>query len=150
MSDQTIVTLLHARLSCLNDTISLASDTYNGPSRAKRGLIDGIGKLSRMLFGTAMDEDVEHLRERYNHQTSIASTNYRAIHINCPNIARLEKHVSDLGLYVNQMKSELNNVLTSVDSMYDFVTISQLLPVMETAVNSLLHTNQLVVQNVVN
>ncbi len=47
------------------------------------------------------------------------------------------------------MKSALNNVLTSVDSIYDFMTISQLLPVMETGVNSLLHTNQLVVQNVV-
>ncbi len=64
-SDQTLVTLLHARLSYLNDTISLASDTYiglNRPSRAKRGLIDGIGKLSRTLFGTAMDEDVEQPR----------------------------------------------------------------------------------------
>ncbi len=96
-----------------------------------------------------MDEDVEQLRERYSHLTSIASANYRAIHINCRNIARLEKHVSDLGLYVNQLKSALNNVLTTVDSMYDFMTVSQLLPVMETAVNSLLHTNQLVVQNVV-
>ncbi len=102
LSDQTLVTLLHARLTYLNDTISLASDTYiglNGPSRAKRGLIDGIGKLSRMLFGTAMDEDVEQLRERYNHLTSIASANYRAIHINCRNIASLDKHVSDLALY---------------------------------------------------
>ncbi len=102
-----------------------------------------------MLFGTAMDEDVEQLRERYNHLTSIASANYRAIHINCRNIARLEKHVSDLGLYVNQLKSELNNILASVDSMCDFMTIAQLLSAMETAVNSLLHTNQLVVQNVV-
>ncbi len=121
----------------------------NGPSRAKRGLMDGIGKLSRMLFGTAMDEDVEQLRGRYNHLTSIASAEYRAIHINCRNIARLEKHVSDLGLYVNQLKSELNNILTNVYSMCDFMTITQLLSVMETAVNSLLHANQLVVQNVV-
>ncbi len=102
-----LVTLLHARLSYLNETISLASDSYiglNGPSHAKRGLIDGIGKLSRMLFGTAMDEDVEQLMERYNHLTSIASASYRAIHINCRNIARLEKHVSNLVLYVNQLK----------------------------------------------
>ncbi len=117
----------------------LSSVTAPDPAHLKPGTL--IGKLSRMLFGTAMNEDVEHLRERYNHLTSIASVNYRAIHINCRNIARLEKHVSDLGLYVNQLKSALNNVLTSVDSMYDFMTISQLLPVMETAVNSLLHTS---------
>ncbi len=82
LSDQTLVTLLHARLSYLNDTISLASDTYiglNRPSRAKCGLIDGIGKLSCMLFGMAMDEDVQQLRERYNHLTSIASANYRDV-----------------------------------------------------------------------
>ncbi len=94
LSDQTLVTLLHAILSYLNDTISLASDTHidlNGPSRANRGLIDGTGKLSRMLFGTAMDEDVEHLRERYNHLISIASPNYRPIHIRGP-----FKKVSDL------------------------------------------------------
>ncbi len=52
-------------------------------------------------------------------------------------------------MYVNQLKSALNIVLTSVDSVYDFMIISRLLPVMETVVNSLLHTNQLVVQNVV-
>ncbi len=79
LSDQTLVTLLHARLSYSNDTISLVSNTYigfNGSSRAKRGLIDGIGKLSRMLLGTAMDEDVEQLRETYNHVSSIASASY--------------------------------------------------------------------------
>ncbi len=146
--NQTLVTLLHARLSYLNDTISLSSDCYiglNGPSRAKRGLIDGTDKLSPMSFGMAMDDDVEEFRERYNHLASITSASYRAIHINCRNIARLKKHVSDLGLYVNQLKLALNNVLTSVDKMYDFMTI----PVLETAVSSLLDINQLVVQNVV-
>ncbi len=96
-----------------------------------------------------MDEDVQQPRERYNHLTSIASASYRAIHISCRNIARLEKRVSDLGLYVNQLKSALNNVLTSVDTMYDFMTISQFLLVLESAVNSMHHTNLLVVQNVV-
>ena len=54
-----------------------------------------MGKLSRMLFGTAMNEDVEDLRENYNQLASIASSNNKAIHLNCKQIALLNQHVDD-------------------------------------------------------
>ncbi|RUM30632.1 MAG: hypothetical protein DSY32_02030, partial [Aquifex sp.] len=82
--------LLHARVTYLNDTINLALENYSGldtANRTKRGLIDGIGQLSRLLFGTAMNEDVEKLRDRYNQLTSIASANNKAIHLTCRKIA---------------------------------------------------------------
>ncbi|MPC60773.1 hypothetical protein E2C01_054829 [Portunus trituberculatus] len=59
-----ILSLLHARMCYVNDTITLALENYEGLSvtnRTKRELIDGIGKLSQMLFGTAMNEDVANL-----------------------------------------------------------------------------------------
>ncbi len=65
---------MHERLRYLNETLNIALDNYADPSfsnSTKRGLINGLGQLSRLLFGTAMDEDVENLRERYNHLASL-------------------------------------------------------------------------------
>ncbi len=52
--------LLHGRVTYLNDTLKLALDNYNSitlVNRTKRGLINGTGQISRMLFGTAMNEE---------------------------------------------------------------------------------------------
>ena len=62
-----------------------------------------MGKLSRMLFGTAMNEDVEDLRENYNQLASIASFNNKAINLNCKKITRLNQHVNDLAIYSKQI-----------------------------------------------
>ncbi len=56
--------------------LNIALDNYVDPSfsnSTKQGLINGLWQLSRMLFGTAMDEDVEDHRERYNHLASPAA-----------------------------------------------------------------------------
>ncbi len=58
---------LHTRVTYLNATIILAMDNNNGitlTNRTKRGFMNGIGQPSRMLFGTAMNEDVVELREQ--------------------------------------------------------------------------------------
>ncbi len=65
-----VMRMIHERLRYLNETLNIALDNYADPSfsnRTKRGLINGLEELSRMLFGTAMDGDVKDLRERYNH-----------------------------------------------------------------------------------
>ena len=83
------VSLLRARFQKLN-IIELALANYTGldvPNRTKRGLIDDMDKLSRLLFGTAMNKDVEDLRENYNQLVSIASSNNKAIHLNYKQIA---------------------------------------------------------------
>ena len=56
-------------------TITLPLENYIGltvTNCTKRGLIDGIGKLSQMLFGTAMNEE---LRDRYNQLMNVAKAN---------------------------------------------------------------------------
>jgi len=52
-------------------------------------------------------------------------------------------------LYTNTLRSALNTILTNLDSMYEFMIANQALPALENTVNSLMHTNQLVIQNVV-
>ena len=144
--------LMNVRLVYLADTVNLALENYsdlNGSTRTKRGLVDGIGKLSRMLFGTAMNEDVEDLRNRYNRLASIATANNRTLHFNCFRISKLEQHVNDLAQYSTKLQSALNTALNSLKDIYNFMTISQVLPVLENVVNSMLHTNQLILQNVV-
>ncbi len=52
-----------------------------------------------MLFGTAMDEDVEDLRERYNHLASLVANQNKAINMNSLHIDRLEHVVQDIASY---------------------------------------------------
>ncbi len=84
--------LLHARLTYLNDTFTFALENYNGISlanRTKRGLIDGIGQLSRTLFGNAMKEEGE-FRGKFYQLISFPSAQNKLTHLNSQNIDRLE------------------------------------------------------------
>ncbi len=59
----------------MNETLTLASENYayvHLSSCPKRGLIDGLGHLSLYLFGTAMDADVQELREKYTYLSNLA------------------------------------------------------------------------------
>ncbi len=144
--------LLRPRVEFVNETPSLALDNYrNFPlaHRPKRGLFDGIGQLSRMLFGTAMNEDVEELRDRYNHLVSLASAQNKTIILNSSNIARLEQQMHDVASYTATLRTSLNAVLTSLKKLYAMAVIGQALLPLENAVNSLLSTNALVIRNVV-
>ncbi len=79
-----VTRMIHERLRYLNETLNIALDNYADPSFSsltKRGLINGLGQLSRMLFGTAMDADVQGLRERYNHLASLAANQNKAINM---------------------------------------------------------------------
>ncbi len=63
-SKDSITRMMHESLRYLNPTLNIALDNYADRSfsnRTQRGLINGFGQLSRMLFGTAMDADVQDL-----------------------------------------------------------------------------------------
>ncbi len=144
--------LLHARVEFVNETLTLALENYHDfplTHRSKRGLFDGIGKLSRMIFGTAMNEDVEELRDRYNHLVSLASAHNKAINLNSRNIAKLEQQMHDVASYTATLRSSLNKMLTSIKHIYEMTTIGQALPALENPVTSLLRSNSLIIRNVV-
>lgn len=117
--------------------------------RTKRGLIDGIGHLSRMLFGTAMNADVQKLKERYNQLTSIASINKKVIDLNSENIARLEMLLKDLTSYATEMRSSINNLLEEDEDIHAVLIMNQALSILDSTLNSLLHTNRIVIQNLI-
>ncbi len=136
----------------MNDTVALALKSQldlEGSVREKRAWLEGLGEISRDLFGTAMQKDVDELRDRYNQLSNLVSTNNRAILINCQRLAKLDRHVSDLGLYINRLKVGLDKVLATIDSLYHFIVLNQTLPSLENVVNSLLHTNQQIMSTVV-
>ena len=93
-------------------------------NRTKRGLINGVGELSRMLFGTAIDEDVEDLRKKYNELASIASSNNKVIHLNCKQIIRLNQYVDDLAAYSKQLKTSITKVVSNVNSIYNVMVVN--------------------------
>ncbi len=102
-----------------------------------------------MLFGTAINEDVEELRDRYNDLALLTSAYSKAIRFNSKHIDRLEKHVHDIASYKATLRLSLNNVWTTIKSLYDLNVIRLALPALENTVNSLLRTNALVMQSVV-
>ena len=92
---EVMLSLLHVRIQYVNDTITSALENNKGltvTNRTKRGLIDGIGKLSQMLFGTAMNKDVVELRDRYNQ------------------LVRLEKQVAELAAYTYLLHISISKV----------------------------------------
>ncbi len=144
--------MTHEHLRYLNETLNIALDNYADPSfsnRTKRGLINGLGQLSRMLFGITMDEDVEDLRERYNHLASLAANQNKAINMNSLNISRLEHAVQGIASCSRTVRTALNLVIEDVKGIHEMALINQALPVLESAINSILHINNLVIQNVV-
>ncbi len=133
----------------MNETLALALDNYQGfplSHSQKRGLFDGLGHHC-MLFGTAMNEDVEKLRDRYTHLSLLAFAYNKAIHLNSKRIARLEQHLLDIASHVATLRSSLNNVLTTIKSPFDLNVVGQALPALENTVNSFLRTIALVFQN---
>ncbi len=96
-----LLKLFASRFAFVSDTVALTLESYlglEGPAREKRAWVEGLGEISRDLFGTAMQKGVNELRDRYNQLTTLASANNRAIQINCQRLAKLDRHVSHLGL----------------------------------------------------
>ncbi len=109
-------------------------------------MINGLGQLSYMLL---MDEDVEHLRERYNHLASLAANQNKATNVNSLHIDRPEHVVQDIASYSRTMRTAPNTVTEDMKGLHEIALINQASPALERAINSVLHTNNLVIQNVV-
>ncbi len=136
----------------MNETLTLALENYHGfplLHHHKRGFFDGLGQFSRMLFVTAVNEDVEELRDRYNHLSLLESAHKKAILFNSKYFARPEQHVHDIASYAEILPLSLNNVLSTIKSLLDLDVVGHALPALDNTVNSLLRTNALVIQNVV-
>ena len=59
-----LLKLFASRFAFVNDTVALALESYlglEGPAREKRAWLEGLGELSRDVFGTAMQKDVDEL-----------------------------------------------------------------------------------------
>ncbi len=102
-----------------------------------------------MLFGTAMDEDVEDLWERYNHLASLAANQNKAINMNSLHINRLEHVIQDIASFSRTVRTALNAVIKNMKGIHEMAMINQTLHALESTINSVLHTNNLVIQNVV-
>ena len=143
------VLLFADRLSYINDSLNIALENFGGlpaANRTKRGFINGLGYLSRMLFGTAMDEDVVELRDRYNQLLTHASTQDKIIKIHSQHITQLEKQVNDITSYTTLLASTIDKLLANFRHITLF---QQTLDALETAVNTLFRTNTQIIQNLV-
>ena len=147
-----ILSILQARLTFLHETLDFAKHDYTlhpAHARVKRGLLNALGKASQFIFGTAMDEDVQDLRTRYNQLTSIAATNRKVLTLNCKKIALLEQHVKELLHHTNNFTQILNSAVMRLDILNDFILLDQSLLVLETSLRSVVATNEGIIRNMV-
>ncbi len=136
----------------MNLTLTLALENYADVHLSfhpKRGLIDGLGHLSRYLFGTAMDADVQELREKYTYLSNLAEEQNNVINLNSQNTSRLDRKLQDVVNYTNILRASLNTVLQSMNILYAFEVLEQALAALETSAQSILNTNNQIIQNLV-
>ncbi len=89
------------------------------------------------------------LGSRYNHLVSLAATHHKTIRMNYLHISRLEHAVENIASYSRTLATSVDELWTGMDNVYHMGVVLQALHSLESAVNSVLHTNALVIQNVV-
>ncbi len=144
-----MLSLLQYGLTYVNHSLTDIVDSYGGLTsshRAKRGLINGLGQLSRMLFGTAMDEDVVEFRQNFNSLVAYASAQSKVITLNSHHMQRIEQHLVDIHSFTHHLVASFNSAMKKCNKLLVF---EQALSALESSVSSLLHTNSILVQNIV-
>jgi len=152
LHSQMILKLLTARVEFLHGKLNQTKHDYSlhpVHARTKRGLINALGRISQFLFGTAMDEDVQDLREHYNRLITIAATNRKVLNLNCKKLARLESNLKELLQHSNQLTRVLNSALIRLEALNEFLLLDQTLHVLEASLNSVLATNEAIIRNMV-
>ena len=71
------------------------------------------------------------------------------VKLNCKNIERLNQNVHTLFNYTTQLKGALSEAVVKINELYAFHEVSLLLAALETSVMSIMHTNDLILRNVV-
>ena len=140
------------RIKHLHDSIVGALEDYEGvhvQNRTKRGLVDGIGELSKLLFGTATVSDVNDLKERYNDLADFAMVTNKTVQLNCQNIARLDNNLHVMINYTNILREAIYRHTTVMDFLLKDSEVTLALPMLENALNSILRTNDQVIKNLV-
>ncbi len=136
----------------MNETVSLALDSFANldvPHRQKRGLITGLRRISQLMFGTAMADDVDDLKERYAHLTNLAESQKKTITLNALHVAQLSSKVQDMGDYTQEIRNYLNMYIQNTHSVLLFQIAHQALAALEAAASSFVRTNTLIIQNLV-
>ena len=118
--------------------------------RQKRGFLDGIGLLSRSIFGTAMDSDVKSLQTHYDSLSHSVRSVTKVVNLHSQSINALQLHLHKLSNFTNAFVKEVKRVhLANIKELQIFASITFALDSLETATISFLHANQVIINNLV-
>ena len=144
--------VLRERLEQLRDLILSEQGNYEGMhlgTRSKRGLFDGIGHLSRAVFGTALDSDVQTLRNKYNHLASTAMSNSKSIRLTAKNVQALDSNLHKLIAHTRRVEANINKALATLNYRSYMLDILITLSSLENLVRNVIHMNKQLLSNVV-
>lgn len=145
--------LFHARAKYVNETVALTLANFadlDAPARrSKRGLLDLFGRISKSVFGTAMDSDVQLLKTQYAQLTQAAQKNNRLITLTNRHVQILTSQVEDMADYCNTLRDYLIKHANQAHTVFLFHLAHQALSALEAATSSFLRSNQVLIQNLV-
>ena len=144
--------VLRDRLEQLRDLVVAETENYHDVhlrTRVKRGLVDGIGHLSRALFGTALDSDVEDLRDRYNDLAKAAAVNDKAVKLNSRNIDRLNDNLNKVIDHAKRMEIAVNKAVATLSYKTYLLDILLTLSSLENLVRNIIRLNERLLTNMV-
>ncbi len=145
-----ILNLIKGRLSDLNSMMAIVMQDYNQHpvhARVKRGLVDLFGYGARALIGTAMDEDVQDLRQRYSHLLSIAETNHKFVNLNHNLIHSLRENVQELLKYSNKLHTVINDFGVRLDRLSELMVLDQAVTILKIRINNMITQKRILIAN---
>ena len=138
-----LANLIADKISLFNFTIRSTWEKYHAEEvkakRGKRGLFNGIGYLTRSLFGTAMDKDVQTLTSKYNKMLEWAHEADKVITLNNNNLEQLKQNLHKLHQYTALPTNSINKLSARVDELF---TVSEVLLIMSSVEHFLQQVNQ--------
>ena len=138
-----LANLISDKIALFNFTIRSTWERYHveevKTTRKARGLFNGIGYLTRSLFGTAMDSDVQTLTSKYNKMLDWAHEADKVIKLSNKNLEQLKHNLHKLHQYTSLLTNSINKLSAKMDELF---TVSEILLIMSSVEHFLHQVNQ--------
>ena len=148
---------LDARIAFIRDSLMEVLGNYREtpasvvPShpRTKRGLLDVVGHLSRTLFGTALDKDVQDVKLKNRALEGLVRVNAKSIKLANAKIDHIVSRVTQLTNFTNRIANMVNGVAEVVDWAVVAINLDQQLTLLESVTNNIVQNNKIILANLV-
>ena len=148
---------LETRIAFVRDSLTEVLDNYGDipdsvtsrHHRSKRGLLNIVGRVAQTLFGTALDKDVQQINLRNRELELRVRLNANSIQLANDRVSKVVSRVDQLTNITGQLVDTVNTVSEVIDWAVVAIHIDQRLTLLESVTTNLVHTNRIILENLV-